>query len=342
MKYRDIGNNKPCFIIAEAGVNHNGDIKVAKKLVDVAKYSGVDAVKFQTFKSENIIVPGTKKANYQKRAEEKTQYEMLKKLELKQEEFIELKSYCDEKEIEFISTPYDVESIDFLNKLKVNRYKVASADIVNKELLEAIAKTKKQVILSTGMATIKEVKRAFLIINKSGNNNVVLLHCTTMYPTSYENVNMNFLKTLKETFDIPVGYSDHTIGIQIPIMAVSLGATVLEKHLTLDRNMKGPDHFASLTSEEMKNMVESIRYVEKAFGKKNKTMTDEENKNMLIMRRSIHSSNNIKKGETITRNSLKITRPNDGIEAWSIDKVIGSKALKEIKKDSPIKWSDIK
>ena len=336
-----IGEEEPCFIIAEAGVNHNGSIELAKKLIDVAKSAGADAVKFQTFHAEEIVTLKSKKAIYQYRAKEKTQYEMLKALELSFDEFRELKTYCDNKDIEFISTPYDIKSVKFLNEIGVNRFKVASADIINKPLIETIAKTEKQIILSTGMATLGEIERTISLINDLGNRDIIFLHCTTSYPTPYEQVNMNVLGTLKKAFGLPVGYSDHTLGIEIPIMAVSMGAKVIEKHFTLDRTMEGPDHFASLEPDELKKMVGEIRNVEKGFGSERKEITDEEKKNIFFMRRSIHASEDIKEGGIIKENNIKITRPFDGIEPWVLDVILGKKIKVKLKKDEPIKWEDL-
>jgi N-acetylneuraminate synthase len=335
-----IGEKEPCFIIAEAGVNHNGNIGLAKKLVDIAKEADVDAVKFQTFHTEEIVSLKSKKADYQYRAKEKTQYKMLKNLELSFDEFRELKKYCDNINIEFMSTPYDIKSVEFLNGIEVKRFKVASADLINKPLIEAIAKTKKQIILSTGMATLGEIEKAILLIYNLGNKNIILLHCTTSYPVPYEQVNMNTLNTLKNSFGLPIGYSDHTLGVEIPIMAVSVGAKVVEKHFTLDRTMEGPDHFASLEPSELKKMVKAIRNVEKSFGSKRKEITAEEKKNIFFMRRSIHASDNIRQGGIIKQNNIKITRPFNGIESWYIDIIIGKKIKNNIKKDNPIRWED--
>lgn len=329
------------FIIAEAGINHNGDVELAKKLIDVAKETGADAVKFQTFHAEEIVSLRSRKANYQYRAKEKTQYEMLKNLELSFDEFRELKKYCDNRSIEFISTPYDIKSVEFLNEIGVNKFKVASADLINKSLIEAIAKTKKQIILSTGMATLGEIERTISLINDLGNKDIILLHCTTSYPTPYEQVNMNVLHTLKNAFGLPVGYSDHTLGMEIPIMAASMEAKVIEKHFTLDRTMEGPDHFASLEPDEFKKMVEAIRNVEKSFGSERKEITAEEKKNIFFMRRSIHASVDMKQGEIIKGNNIKITRPFDGIEPWVLDVILGKKIKVKVKKDDAIKWEHL-
>jgi N,N'-diacetyllegionaminate synthase len=274
------------------------------------------------------------------RAKEKTQFEMLKNLELSFNEFKDIKKYCNRKKIEFISTPYDIESAEFLNPL-VTRFKIPSAEIVNKPLLEAVSKFKKQIILSTGMATFDEIKRAISLIKANGNKDIVLLHCTTSYPTPYNQVNMNMLKTLKTKFDLPVGYSDHTLGIEIPIMAVSYGAEVIEKHFTLDRKMEGPDHYASLEPDELEDMVEMIRKVEKAFGKKEIHLTKNEKENIYHLRRSIHSNRDIGKGKIIKAGDINLLRPDDGLSPWLIDQVVGKRAKRNIKKDQPIRRKDV-
>jgi len=339
--YKLIGDGKPCFIIAEAGVNHNGDIAIAKKLIDAAKDAGADAIKFQTFITENLVTSKGKKASYQHRSKEKTQYAMLKKLELNFDDFHTLKKYCDKKNIEFISTPYDTQSVNFLDNIEVFRFKISSADIVNKPLIESVAKTKKQVILSTGMATLGEIERTLKVITDLGNFDIVLLHCTTSYPAPYNQVNLKVMETLKNAFDLPIGYSDHTLGIEIPIMAASCGAKVIEKHLTLDSSMEGPDHFASLEPQQYKDMVISIRHIEKAFGEKRKEITENEKQNIFYMRRSMHASKGIKKGSSIKQEHIKLVRPFDGIEPWSLDNILGKKVKVEIKKDDPIKWKDL-
>lgn len=336
-----IGEGEQCFIIAEGGVNHNGDVNLAKKLIDVAEEAGADAVKFQTFHTETVVTLESRKANYQNRAKEKTQYEMLKGLELDFDEFRELKRYCDNEDIEFMSTPYDIKSVEFLQEIGIDRFKVASADLVNKSLIEVMAKTKKQIILSTGMATLGEIERTISLINNLGNEDIILLHCTTSYPTPYDQVNMNVLYMLKKAFGLSVGYSDHTLGIEIPIMAASFGAKVIEKHFTLDRTMKGPDHFASLEPNEFKKMVEGIRNIEKAFGSGRKEITEEEKKNIFFMRRSIHASRDIKQGEIIKEDNIKITRPYEGIEPWFLDIIMRKKIKNEVKEDEPIRWEDL-
>ncbi|KKM16308.1 hypothetical protein LCGC14_1687140 [marine sediment metagenome] len=330
-----------CFIIAEAGVNNNGSLEIAKKLVNIAKKSGVDAVKFQNFHAEELVSLNAKKVSYQYRAKEETQYEMLKNLELKFEDTLKLKNYCIKKEIEFMSTPYDIQSVEFLNKIGVERFKVASADIINKPLIKAIAETKKQIILSCGMATLGEIERTVSFIKKIGNNDIILLHCIVSYPTPYDQVNMNILKTLKRAFGLPVGYSDHTLGIEVPIMAVALGAKVIEKHITLDRTMVGPDHFASLELDDLTKMVKAIRNIEKAFGVYLKKIPKVEKENLYFMRRSLHLKHNTMKGDIITVENLKITRPFDGIEPWHLESILGKKIKNDVNEDNPLKWKDV-
>ncbi len=269
---------KKIFIIAEAGVNHNGDINLAKKLIDVAKEAGADAVKFQTFKSEKVISKFAQKAEYQKETtgESDTQLDMVKKLELPYKDFKELKKYCDEVEINFMSTPFDLDSIEFLNELNIDVFKIPSGEITNLPYLIKIAQTNKPIIMSTGMSTLDEIEAAINILRQNGSGEITLLHCTTEYPAPYKDVNLRAMKTLRERFKVNVGYSDHTKGIEIPIAAVAMGAAVIEKHFTLDRNMEGPDHKASLEPDELKAMVQAIRNVESALGDGIKRPTESE------------------------------------------------------------------
>jgi N-acetylneuraminate synthase len=336
-----IGTRKSCFIIAEAGVNHNGSLKIAKQLIDVAKNAKVDAIKFQTFHAEQIVSIDTEKAQYQYRVKEKTQYDMLKNLELSFDDFRIINEYCKEKKIEFISTPYDIESVKFLNELGVEKFKIASADLINKPLIEAVAKTNKIIILGCGMATLGEIEKTISFIRKLGNSHIQLLHCTTSYPADYKDVNMKVMDTLRKAFSLPVGYSDHTMGITIPILAVSLGAQIIEKHFTLDRTMVGPDHFASLEPEEIKKMVEAIRTVELSLGVTQKVLTADEKKNLFFMRRSFHLNRNMEKGNIISIEDLKITRPFDGIEPWELEIILGRELKIDKKENEPLKWEDL-
>ena len=323
------------FIIAEAGVNHNGSLELAKKLVDKAVLAGVDCVKFQTFKAENLVNKEAKKADYQvnNTGNNDSQLNMLKKLELSFDDFIELKEYCDKKGIMFLSTPFDLESIDFLASLGMPVFKIPSGEITNLPYLRKINGYKKEVILSTGMATIEEIQGALNILKDC---KVRLLHCTTEYPCPYENVNMNAMLTLKKEFGLDVGYSDHTQGIEVPIMAVSMGAKIIEKHFTLDKNMEGPDHKASLEPDELKAMVDAIRNVEKSFGDGKKEPQEAEKKNIAIARKSIVAKRNIKKGEILTEKNIATKRPGNGISPMKWDEIIGTAAQKDFRKDELI------
>ena len=337
-----IGNNiiskdGPTFIIAEAGANHNKDMSLAKKLIDAAVESGVDAVKFQTFKSESVVTKNTGMAEYQEKNTgiKESQQEMLKKLELNFESFIELKKYCDQKGILFLSTPHSPEAIDFLDDL-IPAYKIGSGDLTNLPFLEKIAKKNKPMILGTGMSTIEEIQEAVSAIKKIGNNQVILLHCTTSYPCPLENVNLNVLVTLKNKFNNIVGYSDHTISLDVPVVAVSMGAKVIEKHFTLDKNLPGPDHKASLNPSELKEMVLKIRNVEKYLGNYEKKPSEEEIEIAKIARKSIVAAKDIGCGEILTEDSLAIKRPGTGIKPKEIYSIVGQKSKFKIEKDTLI------
>ncbi len=340
---RIVGEKQPCFIIAEAGVNHNGSVEMAKKLIDTAKEAEVDAVKFQTFKTEEIVTKSAKKALYQKETTglEESQYEMLKKLELKEDDLKELASYAEKRGIIFLSSPFDEESADLLEQLKVPVFKVGSGEITNFPLLKHIAKKEKPIILSTGMATLGEVEEALNVIRSEGVEKVILLHCVSNYPAMIENVNLRAMETLKQAFKLPVGFSDHTLGITASIAAVALGACVIEKHFTLDRNLLGPDHKASLEPDELKEMVKTIRDVEKALGDwiKRPTINEEEIKK--IARRSIIAKIGISEGTVITEDMLDIKRPGTGIEPKYFNSVIGMRAKKDIKKSAIVTWKMI-
>ena len=334
-----IGNNEPIFIIAEAGVNHNGELNFAKKLIDVAVESGADAVKFQTFKSEGVVTSQADSAEYVKSniGQDLKQINLLKNLELDYEDFKELKIYCDKKNIIFLSTPHSFDAIDFLEEL-VPAYKFGSGDLTNIPALIHAAKKDKPMILGTGMSTIEEVQAAINAIKNEGNNQIIVLHCTTSYPCSYDEVNMNAMITMQKKLDCLVGYSDHTMGITIPIIARTLGAVVLEKHFTLDKSLQGPDHKASLEPLELKKMIEEVRNVEKALGSFNKKPTDSEEKIKNKIRKSIVANVEIKKGEIISKNSLVIKRPGHGIKPENLNKIIGKKAANNIRADEVITW----
>lgn len=329
---------KRVFIIAEAGDNHNGSYENALKLVDKAVEAGADCVKFQTFITENVISKFAEKAEYQKENTnaEETQFEMVKKLELSFDEFRKIKEYCDEKKILFLSTPFDLDSIEFLQSIDIPFWKIPSGEITNLPYLIKIAKTGKDVIMSTGMCQMEEIKETLEILKENGAGKVTLLHCNTEYPTPFCDVNLNAMKTIKEECHLEVGYSDHTIGIEVPIAAVAMGACVIEKHFTLDKNMEGPDHKASLEPEELKEMVTVIRNIERAMGNGKKCPSESEQKNIIIARKSIVANCDIKKGEILTEDKLYIKRPGNGISPMKWYEVIGKEAIKDFKKDELI------
>lgn len=326
------------YIIAEAGVNHNGDVDIAKQLVDAAAEAGVDAVKFQTFKTENLVCKDAKKAEYQTETTDKTesQFDMLKKLELTLDMHRELIDYCKKKKVTFLSTPFDMESIDLLEQLGMEVYKIPSGEITNLPYLRKIGSLGKKVILSTGMSTIQEVQDAVKVLRESGGEDISVLHCNTQYPTPMEDVNLNVIQTMREALGVPVGYSDHTQGIEVPIAATALGATIIEKHFTLDRGMEGPDHKASLEPEELKRMVQAIRNIERALGKKEKIPTESEKDNIPIVRKSIVAKVQIKEGEIFRESNITTKRPGTGLSPMLWDKVIGQKASRDFQADEMI------
>lgn len=329
------------LIIAEAGVNHNGDIDIAKKLVDVAAESGADIVKFQTAKAENVVSRFAKKAEYQientgNGAE--SQLEMIQKLVLDDSAWSILIDYCKQKNIKFLSTPFDLESVDLLHNLGLKIFKIPSGEITNLPYLRKIGKYNKQVILSTGMANLGEIESAIAVLVDSGTKreNITLLQCNTEYPTPFADVNLKAMKSLKKAFRLPVGYSDHTPGIAIPLAAVGMGAKVIEKHFTLDKNMEGPDHKASLEPCELKAMVQGIREIELALGDGIKQTSASEAKNKPIARKSIVANCAIKKGEILSESNLYTKRPAGGISPMEWDKVIGTKAVRDFEPDKMI------
>ena len=326
------------FIIAEAGVNHNGSLELAKKLIDAAKESGADCVKFQTYVSKNLVSKNAVKADYQKlqTENEESQYEMLKKLELSFNSFAELSDYCKIKNIEFMSTAFDFDSIDFLNELGMNMWKIPSGDITNLPYLIKIAKLKKPVILSTGMSTMEEIENAIKVFNDISSEMITVLHCTSEYPTPYNDVNLRAMLTIKDKFGVNIGYSDHTKGIEIPIAATAMGATVIEKHFTLDKNMDGPDHKASLEPHELKAMVDSIRIIDLALGDGVKQPAKSEVKNMAVARKSIIAKVNIKVGDIFSEENLTIKRPGYGISPMKWFDIIGKVAKRDFKEDELI------
>lgn len=326
---------KHTYIIAEIGCNHNGSLDIALQLIDKAVDAGVDCVKFQTFKADALISKYAEKAEYQKKTTDakESQLDMTRKLEMPYEHHQFLIDYCKSKNVDFISAPFDFGSIDFLAKLNVNKIKVPSGEITNLPYLRKINALKKPVILSTGMATLDEVKDALEILKDC---RVSLLHCTTEYPCPYEGVNLNAMITLKNAFGLPVGYSDHTKGIEIPIAAVAMGAEIIEKHFTLDNNMPGPDHKASLEPYELKAMVTSIRHVDAAMGNGQKEPAECEKKNMAIARKSLVAKKCIKKGEIFTEENLTVKRPGNGISPMKWDEYLGKMAEKDYKEDDLI------
>lgn len=327
------------YIIAEAGVNHNGDFATACQLIDAAKAAGADCIKFQTFQAKSIVSASAEKADYQKLTTTgHSQLSMLEQLELPFSAFIELKAYCDSKKIDFLSTPFDLESIAFLDTLDMPFWKIPSGEITNLPYLLAIAQTRKPVVMSTGMSELDEIQAALDVLTCHGTTKVTLLQCNTEYPTPFEDVNLRAMQTMREWFQVDVGYSDHTEGIAIPIAAATLGAAVIEKHFTLDRNMAGPDHKASLEPDELTAMVTGIRRVEKALGDGNKTASPSEKKNIAIARKSIVARCPIKKGEVLTEANLTVKRPGTGISPMQWFSVLDTKAVRDFEGDEVIEW----
>ena len=328
------------FIIAEAGVNHNGSIELAKKLIDVASDSGVDAVKFQSFKADNLATKNTQKAIYQKKTTipKESQFDMLKKLELSIEMHKELISYCSNKKIIFLSSPFDHESIELLDNLGLKIFKIPSGEITNLPYLRHIGKLDKKIILSTGMSNMDEVKNALNILVNSGTKkeNITVLHANTEYPTPMEDVNLRAMVNIGKELDIKFGYSDHTLGIEVDIAAVAMGANCIEKHFTLDCNMEGPDHKASLEPNELKAMVAAIRNIELALGDGIKKPSRSELPNIQIVRKSIIAKTEIKKGDVLKEDDLAVKRPGGGISPMKWDDVVGTKATKDYKEDELI------
>ena len=328
------------FIIAEAGVNHNGDVKLAKKLVDTAADAGADAVKFQTFKADQLVSKEAPKADYQQQTTDadESQLEMIRKLELSEAAHRELRSYCAVKNIQFLSTPFDFPSIDFLEELGLNIYKIPSGEITNLPYLRKIGSLKKEIILSTGMATLEEVRTALDVLVSSGTprSKITVLHATTEYPTPFEDVNLSAMQAMGSDLGVRVGYSDHTLGIEIPIAAAALGACVIEKHFTLDRGMAGPDHKASLEPDELKAMVQAVRRIECAMGDGVKKPSASEQKNISVARKSIVATCAIEFGELFTTKNLTAKRPGTGVSPMQWDEIVGRKASRNYRKDEQI------
>ncbi|MBN1405323.1 MAG: N-acetylneuraminate synthase [Candidatus Omnitrophica bacterium] len=331
---------KRIFIIAEAGVNHNGNLNIAKKMVDAAKKAGADAVKFQSFKAENLAKESAKKAQYQQRTTpaNESQLDMLKKLELGMKEHKALISYCRKKGILFLSTPFDLESVSLLNNFGLKIFKIPSGEIINLPLLRKIGSLKKKIIMSTGMSDICDIRSALNILISSGTpkKDITILHCNSEYPTPYEDVNLKAMLTIKNTFGVDVGYSDHTKGIEIPIAAAALGASVIEKHFTLDSSMKGPDHKASLEPKEFKAMTDAIRHIEVALGDGIKKPSASERKNIKVVRKSIVALKDIRKGECFTEKNITTKRPATGVSPMQWDMALGKAAKNNFRKDEAI------
>lgn len=333
------------LIIAEAGVNHNGDIEIAKKLIDAAADAGVDYVKFQTFKADKLVSKSAVKADYQSTNTgnvSESQLEMLQKLELSEADHILLIDYCKEKNIKFFSTAFDLESLDFLKNLGFTLYKIPSGEITNLLYLEKIAAIAHEVIISTGMCTLNEIEDAITVVKQNNDIKITVLHCNTEYPTPFFDVNLLAMNAIKAKFGVEVGYSDHTLGITVPIAAVALGAKVIEKHFTLDRGMSGPDHVASLEPLELKVMVQSIRQVELALGSDVKQPSLSESKNIAIARKSIHLIADKHEGEIINIEDIEILRPGDGISPMKIRAVIGKKLLTDLPAGHKLTYNDFK
>ena len=335
---------KKVLIIAEAGVNHNGDFNLAKKMVDVAFEAGADIIKFQTAIPELVMSNSAPKADYQKNntGNDESQLEMSKKIHLPLSAYKELKIYCEEVGIKFLSTPFDHISIDLLNDLGQDIFKIPSGEITNLPYLKKVASLKTEIIISTGMATLSEIEFALDVLVQNGTNfnNIIVLHCNTDYPSPFEDVNLLAMNTIKHAFNVRVGYSDHTQGIEVPIAAVALGAEVIEKHFTLDKNMSGPDHIASLDPVELKEMIKGIRNIEIALGNGRKVPTPSESKNLIIARRSIHILDTIPKDTIIDESHLIMKRPGNGISPILINNVLGKKVKKDLAKDHMLTYED--
>ncbi len=333
------------IIIAEAGVNHNGNLELAKKLIDVAADAGADYVKFQTFKAEKIVSRAAPKALYQQSTtgSSESQLDMVKKLELDLEAHQLLTDYCVQKQIKFLSTAFDIESVDLLHRFDLDYFKIPSGEITNLPLLEKIASQKKPILLSTGMATMEEIENTLNVLISKGvsREDIIVLHCNTEYPTPMSDVNLKAMNSIANSFDVRVGYSDHTLGIEVPIAAVSMGAVCIEKHFTLDKTMKGPDHKASLEPKELKAMVSAIRNIEQALGSDIKQPTGSELKNVVVARKSLHLAHSLSKGHVLVAEDLVTLRPGDGISPMQIRNIIGQKTKRDLPNQYKLTLEDI-
>jgi len=335
---------KPVIIIAEAGVNHNGSIELAKELIDIAAKAKVDYVKFQSFIAQKVISAKAEKANYQKVNDNSaTQLEMVKKYELTERDHIILSEYCKKKGVKFLSTAFDIDSLEMLIKIGIDMIKIPSGEITNLPYLRKIPAYEKHIILSTGMAYLGEIETAIRVLVENGQNrdDITVLHCNTEYPTPMEDVNLRAMLTIRDGLKVKIGYSDHTLGIEVPIAAVALGANIIEKHFTIDKTLPGPDHKASLEPEELYQMVQNIRNIEKALSSNGlKEPTKSERPNIAIARKSIHTNKAISKGSIITNSDLIMKRPGTGISPMLIDIVVGRIALRDLEEDYCLEWSD--
>ncbi|MCC6369595.1 MAG: N-acetylneuraminate synthase [Bacteroidia bacterium] len=338
-------NQHNVFIIAEAGVNHNGSMQLAKQLIDAAVEAKVDAVKFQTFIAENVISKYAEKAEYQKETTggNESQLDMVKKLQLSFDDFKELKKYCESKHIAFLSTPFDLPSVDFLKTLNMGLWKIPSGEITNMPYLKKIGAYNEEVIFSTGMSTLGDIENAIRILTDAGTQmkNITVLHCNTEYPTPMADVNLKAMQTIKDAFGINVGYSDHTLGVEIPVAAVALGARVIEKHFTLDKTLPGPDHKASLNPSELIEMVKAIRNIEQALGTGVKLPSSSEKKNTVIARKSVHMAREVKSGAILTAEDLTIKRPGNGISPMLLEELVGCKAKTDLVEDTMLHLKDL-
>ena len=327
------------FIIAEAGVNHNGDKDLAFRLVDEAKKAGADAVKFQTFIASSVVSKNAVMADYQKKniGTEMTQLDMIQKFAISFSDFLAIKNYCDRLDIQFLSSPFDFESVDFLDSI-VSLFKIGSGEITNYPFLKYVAQKGKPIILSTGMCNLGEVEKAVSVIQQEGNKNLSLLHCTTNYPCSYSEVNLRAMITLREAFKLSVGYSDHTVGIEVPIAAVAMGARIVEKHFTIDQNLPGPDHKASLIPTELKEMVLAIRNIEVALGDGIKKPNKSEFEVMNVARKSLIASRDLKAGHILDVSDFSIKRPGNGIKPEMLEIIIGKRLIKDVEEDELLTW----
>jgi N-acetylneuraminate synthase len=334
---------KQAYIIAEIGVNHNGSLQLAKEMIDLAIDSGADAVKFQTFTAADLVTPGTEKVNYQSSTTNKDEshYAMLEKLELSYDNHHILKEYCDQRKIDFLSTPYDEKSVNFLEKLDIKLYKIASADIVDHLLLDKVARTQKPVILSVGMATLDEIDEAIEIFKKHKNNDIVILHCVSNYPCSNQSINLSVLQTLQSRYHLPIGYSDHSIGSDAAFLSIAFNSKVIEKHFTSDKSLDGPDHKASSDPNEFKELVEVVRRAEMIMGSSEKSCQDEEHQMSQVSRKSITLKRDLKKGHVLQKEDIVMMRPGEKLPAREIKNMLGKKIKLDLNKNHQIEWNEI-